>query len=105
MAHHGDAFPKGLGAEFQEFTEKLRREGKSLFGATGEFPQGYFAPEDEGEIRFGITVAKGKLILAFGKEVAWVGFGADQAREVAETLLERACEIDGVEAHVRRTKN
>ena len=71
-------------------------------GSTHRHPQGALTEDDEGEIRIGVTVADGKVVLAFGKHVDWIGFGAEQARSIAETLLNRAQECDGIKAVVRR---
>jgi hypothetical protein len=61
-------------------------------GATGQFPEGKLTPEDEGEIRIGITHLDGKVVLDFGKRVAWLGLTPDQADEIAATLIKHAAE-------------
>ncbi|MFQ5921193.1 MAG: hypothetical protein ACE5JV_04160, partial [Nitrososphaerales archaeon] len=56
-------------------------------GPTGAFPQGELNEDDEGEIRIGVTQTQGKVILAFGKHIDWIGFGPEQARELAQLFL------------------
>ena len=63
-----------------------------LFGETGKFPRGKLNEHDEGEIQFGVTAHGGTVILAFGKEVAWLGMPPQVARQLARTLIERADE-------------
>lgn len=64
----------------------------ALFGATGKFPRGKLDESDEGELRLGVTVTQGTVIVAFGKPVAWLGLTPQIARDLAATLLERADE-------------
>lgn len=68
----------------------LNEELKPVLGATGEFPEGKLTPEDEGEIRIGITDMDGKVIIDFGTPTAWIGFTPEQADGIADTLRERA---------------
>lgn len=60
------------------------------FGATGQFPEGKLNDVDEGEIQFGITIDKGKVVLNFGKEISWIGMNPDQARELGALLSHHA---------------
>ncbi len=59
-------------------------------GATGRFPEGKLTESDEGEIAFGITHKKGKVVLSFGKPVAWIGLGPAQATELAGLIRKHA---------------
>lgn len=81
MAHHGE-IPEYL----RELAERER------LGATGAFPQGKIHHTDEGEIRLMVGVERGKVLLAFGKPVAWIGFDPEQARQIGELLIKRADE-------------
>ena len=85
MSHHSDKM------EPQELPESLRRmfEGFEL-GATGHFPEGKLVPSDEGEIQIAVTNQAGKVLLAFGKEIAWIGFTPQQADEIADSLRQHA---------------
>lgn len=62
------------------------------FGGTGRFPQGQLSPSDEGEIQFGVAadLQKNKVVINFGKPTAWIGFDAEQAEQLAESLLSKA---------------
>ncbi len=62
------------------------------FGATGRFPRGKLHDSDEGELRIGVTVKSGTVIVAFGKEVSWLGLTPQIARDLAEALIARADE-------------
>lgn len=83
MAHHGN-----------DISEQMRElfNPDPKHGATGEFPRGKIAPEDEGGIRFGVAADKGKVLLDFGKPVAWIGMDPEDAYALAETLKRKADE-------------
>lgn len=90
MAHHSsDGFPPGLSRALFENAHKL--------GATGEYPDGHYTDADEGEIQFGLAADKaaGKVIIDFGKPVAWIGMLPAQARELAALLVAKADICDG----------
>ena len=61
-------------------------------GATGEFPEGKLNQNDEGEIRFGVAADRehNKIILNFGKPVAWIGMSPGQAIALADLLRSKA---------------
>lgn len=69
--------------------EKLVAESPN-FGATGKFPDGALDKSDEGEISFGVTSHRGKVIINFGKPVAWLGMNASQAAALAAVLIRHA---------------
>jgi hypothetical protein len=99
MAHHGST-PK----EHIESFRKLMQDKKALetvFGDTGQYPEGYLNKDDEGELRFGIARDGDKVVLNFGKEVAWIGFGADQAIQLAMSLVREAGRIKGIPVSLR----
>lgn len=83
MAHHGTG----------PFSAEM------LLGATGAFPQGKLTKEDEGEIRIAVGQRDGKVILDFGKPIAWIGMDAEQAAQIAESLASHAAEIRLRKAH------
>lgn len=74
--------------------EKLAKllDTASFRGAVGDFPMGKLSASDEGAIQFGVTVKDGKVVLDFGTPVQWIGMSAQQAAELASTLLMRARE-------------
>jgi hypothetical protein len=73
----------------QNLMEKLTAESPK-FGATGKFPMGELDKSDEGEIAFGVTSHRGKVIINFGKPVAWLGMDARQAASLAALLIQHA---------------
>lgn len=70
-------------------------EGKrrKLLGATGDFPRGKLNADDEGGLRVAIAVKDRTVMIAFGKEVAWLGMSKPEALAFAETIRKRAEEI------------
>jgi len=84
MAHHSELNSELLNKLMSNAVQKME------LGATGQFPEGKLTPEDEGEIRIAITSINGKVVIDFGKPIAWIGFTREQAKQIAETLLEKA---------------
>ena len=86
MSHHSQEDQEKileLGKEFDEL--------KTVLGETGKFPDGQLNSEDEGEIVFAIaSTPNNRIILHFGKSVAWVGMKPDEARSLAALLEYRA---------------
>ena len=67
--------------------ERMAEIAKQMeLGATQKFPQGQLDPTDEGEIKIAVGVQDGKVIINFGKPVAWIGFDSKQARQLAESI-------------------
>lgn len=64
-------------------------------GATGEYPQGKLNEQDEGELTLAVSAdkASGRILLQFGKPVAWFGMDAAQARAVGAMLIEKANQL------------
>jgi len=67
---------------------------KQFMGATGKFPGGKLTSTDEGEIAFGVSAYKGKVVVNFGKSIASIGFSPEQAREFALLLRQHANDIE-----------
>jgi hypothetical protein len=63
---------------------------KPKLGATGEFPRGKFAADDEGQLRIAITTKDNTVIIHFGKEVAWIGMSKPEAKEFAKVISQHA---------------
>lgn len=59
-------------------------------GATGKFPQGKIKKDDQGELRMAIFGKDGKIIIDFGKELSWIGFSKDEARQLGNLLIEKS---------------
>jgi len=62
-------------------------------GATGNFPQGKLKDDDEGELRMAVFERDGNIVIDFGKELAWIGFGKDEAIALGEMLIKKANEL------------
>jgi hypothetical protein len=63
---------------------------RSLFGPTGDFPQGKLNPDDEGALNVGVTNKDGVVVINFGTPVAWFGMPTDQAIEFAKLIMRNA---------------
>lgn len=96
MAHHG----QGDGPYTSELKKLMEAAAhpalERALGDTGRYPQGQLTPDDEGELKLAVTAKDGKVVVDFGKPVAWIGFDADQAIELAMTLARRAGKVKGV---------
>ena len=87
------AMEKAMLAEKEGASGALEQKllnAKSPFGASGKFPDGSIDKTDEGEIQFGVTSHRGKVIINFGKPVAWLGMDARQAASLAALLIRHA---------------
>ena len=54
------------------------------------FPRGRLNATDEGEVQIAVGVQQDVVVLAFPKPVAWFGMPAEQAEELARTIIELA---------------
>lgn len=98
MAHHSkEPFEESqLSKLFEGEGSKLEPNFINMLGklgATGKHPEGKLTDNDEGEIRFGITIYKGKLIIDFGKQVHWIGLTKQQIIDLARLIMKRAEEL------------
>lgn len=59
-------------------------------GATGNYPQGKLNEHDEGELRAGIAIQGDKIIINFGKPIAWLAMTKQEAKTFAELLLKKS---------------
>lgn len=85
--HHGD--DAEIMAKMAEMFNRRIGGDLPLLGATGQFPEGQLNDDDEGEIRIAIGSTEGKVVMDFGKPVAWIGFTPEQARDASELLLKQ----------------
>jgi hypothetical protein len=90
MSHHS-------GSPDNDMYELLRlqlnaeiKAGNERLGATGVYPNGKLTKGDEGQVKMAVASVGGKIVLDFGKPVAWVGFTAAEARGLAELLIKHA---------------
>lgn len=100
MSHSSDK-PLDVNSDFEEAMArqimdsvnraKLDDDAERLgLGATGEFPEGQLAPHDEGEIKMAVTSHDGKVVINFGKPVAFLGMTPDQAIYFAGLIKQHA---------------
>jgi len=68
-------------------------------GATGEFPKGKLNEDDQGELKLVVGINKDhkRIIVDFGKEIAWLGLDAHDARALAAGILGAAEKLDSLE--------
>lgn len=90
MSNHSSSYPEG---KLPDFLKKVADEEK--LGETGKYPRGKLHESDEGEIRFAVAadVLNKKVIINFGKPVAWMGMEKEQALALGQSLIARANEI------------
>lgn len=63
-------------------------------GKTGEHPRGRLTPTDEGGTKIAVGSKNGAVVIDFGTPVAWIGFSSDEARQLAESLIKHADQVD-----------
>lgn len=59
------------------------------------FPEGKLTENDAGEIKIEIGSDQGKVVVNFGKPIAWLGLDPKQARALAESLRKQSYLIKG----------
>jgi hypothetical protein len=64
-------------------------------GATGRFPRGKLRADDEGELAAQFVIQDGTLLLIFGREVSWIGFGVADVEALIATLQRKLIEMKG----------
>lgn len=69
-------------------------------GAPGLHPKGKLDESDDGQLNMAIVTDPdaGLIRLVYGKPVAWMALGPDEAIGLARILLERAAEIKAIES-------
>jgi hypothetical protein len=93
MSHHSqEIFEQQHSAEFSKQFKDMFSPLPNI-GATGKFPDGKINEKDEGELQFAMTVSDGRLIMNFGKPVAWIGFEKEQVEELISYLTKKLCEM------------
>ncbi len=80
MSHHSSN-------DDHKLRESLNATMKQVFG---EYPDGKLNVDDAGGIALAVRVETGRVVVAFPKPVAWIGFTADQAMSLAELLIKNA---------------
>ena len=64
----------------------------------GSFSQGKLTPSDEGDLAYRIAADKvrQKIIIDFGKPVAWIGLDRESAEQLRDNLTARLMELRGI---------
>ena len=97
MAHHYSDPSLAPSVTIDDLKARLAdaREDHPL-GATGRYPLGKLTEHDEGEIAFAIAAdpKSKKVLIDFGKPVAFLGMTKSQAIELGQLLIRRAGEIE-----------
>jgi len=94
---HGDRWFKEAEkqAKVSETIQAIKAATRALgapLGETGRFTDGALTPDDEGELRFAVTASGGKVIVAFGKQIEWIGMLPREARQLADAINKWATE-------------
>ena len=64
-----------------------------------QFPDGKLNETDEGQIAIAIGIQQGKVIINFGKPIAWLGLPAEQSIEMGRVLIRRGREAINLTKH------
>ncbi len=89
MQHHEPE----MGNEMKQWLNSIPR-AEVLFGPTGRSSEGKLTENGEGESSFEVTAFQGKVVVNFGKSIESMGLSAEQARQLALALRQRAIEIE-----------
>ena len=75
--------------------DSLINQMRERLGATGRYPEGKLGEHDEGEIAFAVAAdpKNKKVLIDFGKPVAFLGMNPDQAIALGEVLIARGREL------------
>lgn len=79
-------------SEGKQLLEQLADELE--LGPTGDHPDGKLSDDDDGALRFAITNIGGQVVLHFGTRVEWIGFPPEQARIIAQSIIDNAEEAE-----------
>lgn len=50
------------------------------------FPDGRLNPDDEGALAVSVFTDQGRVVIEFGKQLSWIGFGKDNLRAFIDLL-------------------
>lgn len=99
--HHNEFFDKTNEEANKKLMEAFKKvkspeeseEIQSKPGATGNFPDGKLIEKDDGEIAVAFAVYQGRLIMNFGKPVAWIGFTRKEVENMITLLTAKLNEL------------
>lgn len=99
MSHHTERPDPEMAEQikrfYQRYTETTKQAVEALteavkLGPTGNFPEGKLTQQDEGEFKLAITRVDGKVIMAFGTPIAWIGMTRNDAIQIGNDLIKHA---------------
>ena len=108
MSHHGD--DEGNVPTTREGPRQLYKDGGKVenplggvdpndqkLGGTGQYPLGKMNPNDEGQIAFrvGHNKEQAKVVIDFGKPVAWMAMTPNEAYGLSKMLRKHAKRCQG----------
>ncbi len=100
MSHHGKESGASPLHDFdiadnQALDELRRKLREQALGKTGEFPAGKLREDDEGGLLFAVGQERGKVVIQFSEPTKWVGMEAQQALDLASSLIKHARSVGG----------
>lgn len=80
----------------REIEESFLRLQQKHLGPTGRFPLGKISDSDDGEIRIAIAAdpTTKTIIFNFGTLVRWIAFPREDAKKLAEVIVQRLRELE-----------
>jgi hypothetical protein len=87
MSHHGNEPFENM-AEFRK--QMIEAAETQYRGPIGAYPDGKLTKSDEGSLQFAVGEAGDRVIIDFGSPVTWVGMTAQQAMDLAASLMSQA---------------
>ena len=77
----------------------------SKIGPTGKFPEGKLTEDDEGELAISVGHENGRVVIKFGKPVSWIGFRADQGKQLGQIIIDHADKALAEQAKEKEKEN
>lgn len=96
MSHHGNDPSESAMRELIASISRQRDEEVSSHlkaaqaKVQGEYPDGRLKADDDGAVLVAIGHDDGKVVMRFPHTLTWIGFSAQQAMDIAATLVEHA---------------
>lgn len=90
MSHHGiDPFNDD-GDQIRKLLVEMKTASAAFRGSIGAYPDGMVSKSDEGSLQFAVGETGDRVIIDFGSPVTWVGMTAQQAMDLAASLMTQA---------------
>ncbi len=91
MSHHGtEPFDSGENDPVRKLLADMKSASAAYRGPIGSYPDGLLTKQDEGSLQFAVGEAADRVIIDFGSPVVWVGMTAQQAMDLAASLMSQA---------------